>query len=214
MDCRIFEAVHRLFRLLCFSIFFAGGAPAQETVFSSTVTLGVGGETSPRSVAGESTGPVFNGNYEFRILKYLAVEAGVSNMLPRTLRFETIPVYLGINPGVTVTYYNSYVCVPCAVVPIPDRTRVTLLPFGPRGIVPLWNGRAELFAGGGGAYALHADGSFYNAWLMQANLGGRIALDAKRRFWVGTSGRFYSNTGPYRQQWLSWTADLGLRFGR
>ena len=199
-----------LLRLLPIGFFPFLAALAQNPVGTSTVTLGAGGEVPTRSVAGESTGPVFNGNYEFRILKYLSLEAGVSNMLPRIQRYEILPVYTGV-PTVVC---SGYLCPPYVFVTIPDRTHVTFLPFGFRGIAPFWRGRIELFAGGGGAYAWHGGESFNNAWLMQATLGGRIALDGKRRFWAGTSGRFYSNTGPYRQQWLSWTADIGFRFDR
>ena len=138
-------------RLLAVSIFCFLPALAQNPIGTSTVTLGVGGETPPRNIAGESTGPVFNGNYEFRILKYLSLEAGVSNMLPRTQRYEILyqifPAYGGISAGVR----SGSFCPPCVLGFFPDRTRVTLLPFGLRGIAPLWNSRVDLFGGGGGA---------------------------------------------------------------
>ena len=83
-----------------------------------------------RNIAGELTGPAFNGSYEYRILKYLSLEASISNMLPRTQRYETLPVYSIFGNGV---HSSSSLCPPCVFVSIPDRTRVTFLPFGFRG---------------------------------------------------------------------------------
>jgi hypothetical protein len=171
------------------------------------VTLSAGGETPTRNEFGESSGSVFNGTYEFRILKYLAVEAGVDNMLPRTQQIQFFPI-INITSGVNLQSTNTYVLAFSN-----DRTRATFLPFGVRGILPVSRGRVEFFSGFGGAYVWNQF-SFNNAWLAQASLGARVAVDKKRHFWVGTSGRFFTNFGRDRQEWLSWTADLGFRFGR
>ena len=192
--------------LLCFLPLV--GAFGQDSTGTSTVTLSAGGETPTRNLFGESSGPVFNGNYEFRILKYLAVEAGVDNMLPRTQQQQFFPI-VSIPYGVNLLpSTNTYVLAFSN-----DRTRSTFLPFGVRGILPVSHGRIELFSGVGGAYVWNQF-SFNNAWLAQVSVGGRVALDQKRHFWVGTTGRFFTNFGHDRQEWLSWTADLGLRFGR
>ncbi len=61
------------------------------------------------------------------------------------------------------------------------------MPFGLRGILPLSEGRFELFAGGGGAYAWHSGDSSANALLFQTSLGARVALDKQHHFWLGTS---------------------------
>ena len=195
--------MYKLFGSLLFSFLALPGAFGQEAVGTSTVTLSVGGETPPRNEFGESLGPVFTGNYEYRLRKYWAVEAGVQNMLPSTTHYE----FIGVPTGTSILYQQF-----CCFF-VPDRTRVTLLPFGFRGILPVSGGRVELFAGLGGAYAWHSGYSYENAWLLQTSAGGRVALDKQHHFWLGTSGRFFNNFGPNRQQWLSWTADLGLRFG-
>jgi hypothetical protein len=109
-------------------------------------------------------------------------------------------------------------CSACVIVPISQRSEVAILPFGPKFILPVGNGRTELFLGLGGAYSWHSNAGFANAFLAQGSLGGRFALDHTRRFWLGTSLRGYStgysNYGPERQTWVSWTADFGIRFGR
>lgn len=201
--------MYKLFGSLLLGLLFLDPVSAQEPARTSTITLGVGGETPTRNEFGESTGPAFKGNYEFRLWKYFAVEAGVDTLLPKTERFELLPV---ITSGTTLVSSGPF-CFACVAVSFPDRTRVTLLPFGIKGILPLYDGRVELFGGFGGAYALHSDYSFQNAWLMQTSAGARVALDRGHHFWLGTSGRFYTNFGAERQEWVSWTADLGLRFG-
>ncbi len=186
---------------------------AQDGLHSSTLTLSAGGEVPTRNDFGESSGPVFSGNYEFRIFKYLALEAGVDTMLPKTHSYQAFSVLSGAN---LVSYFplQGGQCAPCVLVIQPNRTRVTLVPFGVKGILPLRSNRVELFAGGGGAYAFHADfGNFRDAMLVQASLGGRVALDHGHHFWLGTSGHFYSNFGSARQEWATWSADFGIRFG-
>ena len=181
---------------------------AQDGLHSSTVTFGVGGETPTYNVFVESSGPVFAGNYEYRIFKYLAVEGGFESMLPLTTQYEVLPVY-SILPGSGVIRPCASGCVFLSQF---SRTMVNLAPFGAKFVLPLKSGRVEAFAGGGGAYAFHSDGSYRNALLGQATVGGRIALDHGRRFWLGTSGRLFGNPGRERQEWLTWSADLGIRF--
>jgi hypothetical protein len=185
---------------------------AQDGVHTSTLTFGVGGETPTYNIFGESTGPVFNGNYEYRILKYLAVEGGFESMLPLTTTYESVPVF--IPPGTTLaTYIAPAPCGSgCVFLTQSSRTLVNLVPFGVKFVLPLASDRVELFAGGGGAYAFHSDGSYHDAMLGQANLGGRIAMDHSHRFWLGTSGHFFANGGHDRQEWLSWSVDFGIRF--
>jgi hypothetical protein len=163
----------------------------------------------------EHGGPAFNGRYEYRLWKYFALEAGVDTLLPEIHRIVPFPV---ISSGVVLVGSGSN-CPVCVFVPESERTRVTILPFGAKGILPVANGRVELFVGIGGAYGWNSgySGQYANALLAEANLGGRFALDQKRRYWLGTSARGYStgysNYGPNRQTWLSWTVDFGLRFG-
>lgn len=186
--------------------------PGQEAIHTSTVTLSAGGQVYSYNHFDEHGGPAFNGRYEFRLWKYLALEAGVDTLLPELHFIVPVPV---ISNGVVLASN----CPTCVSVLESERTRLTILPFGAKGILPIANGRAELFLGLGGAYGWNAFyyHDFANALLAQASLGGRFALDRKRRYWLGTSARGYStgysNYGPNRQTWLSWTVDFGLRFG-
>jgi hypothetical protein len=109
-----------------------------------------------------------------------------------------------------VNYGNRYIA------PGTSRVRVTLLPYGLRGILPVANNRGELFIGTGGAYywrATDIDYSSASGTLWQANAGARLALDRGRRFWLGTTLRLYRDTGRPTQAWVSVTGDLGFRLG-
>jgi hypothetical protein len=55
---------------------------------------------------------------------------------------------------------------------------------------------------------------YYNAprTIWQINGGGRIALDKRRRFWVGPTVRFSRDGGRPTQEWISLTGDFGFRF--
>lgn len=189
----------------------------QDSVHTSTVTLSAGGQPYSYNHFDEHGGPAFDGRYEFRLWKYFALEAGADVLLPEGRTGEFLPVILS---GQTLTSSLGLGCAACVLVPLPTRTPVTILPFGGKGILPVANGRLELFIGIGGAYALYPAlfGVSRDALLAQASLGGRLALDRKRHYWLGTSVRGYStgysHYGFSRQTWLSWTADLGFRFGR
>lgn len=198
--------MHRILRLTLFGLIPLIAGSAQDALHTSTVTFSAGGETPTNNYFGESSGPVFNGNYEYRLWKYLAAEVGVDTMLPARNSYSyAVIIPAGVNLTPSPILY--------ALIPENNRTRVTLVPFGLKGILPMDQGRLELFAGFGGAYAFHSDGSYFDAMLMRGTLGGRFALDKKRHYWLGTSGQFSSNVGGGRQEWLSWTADFGLRFG-
>jgi hypothetical protein len=181
---------------------------AQDGAHSSTITFGVGGETPTYNIFGESTGPVFAGNYEYRIFRYLALEGGFQSMLPLNTSYQLLPVFTISSGAGLMTPCNGG----CVFFTQSSRTMVNLVPFGAKFVLPLASDRVELFAGGGGAYAFHSDGSYHNAFLGQANLGGRVAIDRGHRFWLGTSGRFFGNGGRNQQEWLSWSADFGIRF--
>lgn len=126
-------------------------------------------------------------------------------MLPLTTSYEFLPVFTGVN-------LISPCATGCVFLTQTSRTMVNLVPVGAKLVLPLASDRFEVFAGGGGAYAFHSDGSYRDAVLAQGSVGGRIALDHGHRFWLGTSGHFYSNVGRDRQEWMSWSADLGIRF--
>ena len=202
----------------CFALLLALNALtvlAQDATHTSTLTLSAGGQPYSYNHFDEHGGPAVGGRYEYRLWKHFALETGVDTLLPETHTAFVIPV---ISSGQTLVGAGPG-CTTCIILPVAQRTRVTIAPFGARGILPLANGRLELFLGAGGAYAWHADyGRLINALLAQGSLGGRFALDQKRHYWVGSSVRLYttgySNYGANRQTWLSWTADIGFRFGR
>ncbi len=95
---------------------------------TSTITVGVGGGFPAGGYLTDSFSNVssFSGNFEFRLHQYAAVEVGVENFLADFQNFS--------RGGEFTT-----------------RERVTFLPLGLRGVLPLGQGRIELFLGGCGA---------------------------------------------------------------
>jgi len=186
----------------------------QDSSRSSTVTLGVGGS------GGGYGGPAFTGRYEYRFFKYLAGEAGVDTTLPSVFSYQYVPIF-SISSGTFPTTIYSSTQTGYTYFPFQNRDRVTMLPFGIKGILPLANGRVELFLGAGGAYVWSSRRfSAVSAWREQTSIGGRVALDRHRRFWVGTTWRFYGDLGNLSNRyvtdynWYTGTADVGFRFGR
>lgn len=182
---------------------------AQEANGTSTITFGVGGAWTlggrPFLISG---GPVLNGTYEFRVWKYLAVEAGVHNTLLGMTRYSSIYTAGVIGPGAGLTQFNTVL----STLVTQGTARNTTIPFGVRGILPLNHSKVELFAGGDSAHTWNASQG-YTAWSVETHLGARFALDKQRHFWLGTTGEYMHELGPYPQNWISWTADLGFRFG-
>jgi hypothetical protein len=202
--------MNKLFLLLFFSSCFM--VFGQEALHSSTLTLGVGGlpySDNPYYPDLQKGGPTFTGNYEYRLSKYLAAEGGTDILLPSGESFVSLASILA---GQNLIGYASP-CSTACVVPVSGRSRVTLLTYGFKGILPLVNNRLELFAGVGGAYAWNSEFSGLNSAFAQASLGGRLALDRGHRFWLGTTLRGFSSFGPGRQAWVPLTFDLGIRFG-
>ena len=187
----------------CFTVF------GQDTLHTSTLTLGVGGMPYSYNSDFQKSGPTFTGNYEYRLSRYMAVEGGTDILLPSGvsfLQFATIPA------GQNLIAYTQ-ACTAC-VVAVSERSRVVLLTYGLKGILPLANDRLELFAGLGGAYGWNSEfSSHLNSAFAQASLGGRLAVDRGHRFWLGTTLRGLTNFGSGRQAWVPLTFDLGIRFG-
>ncbi len=184
----------------------------QDALHTSTLTLGVGGlpySDYPDLPDLQKGGPAFTGNYEYRLLKYLGVEGGTDILVPSG---ESYQQSASILSGQNLYPYTT-TCMAC-VVEAAGRSRVTLLTYGLKGILPLANDRLELFAGVGGAYAWNSEfGGQLNSAFAQASLGGRLALDRGHRFWLGTTLRGFSSFGPGRQAWVPLTFDFGMRFG-
>lgn len=197
-------------RLMLVSSFLVTISHSQEAVHTGTLTLGVGGESRQKTYPQSSTGPGFKVNYEFRLAKYFAVEAGTEMLFPKTVLFQ--PTYVILAGTNLISYFNGAPSV-SGLIPSFERRPVATVPFGIKGILPVAHGRLELFAGVGGAYGWNHI-RYLNSWYGQTSLGGRFALDRGRRFWVGTSGRYANNfSNTSRQSWLSWTADFSVRFG-
>ena len=96
------------------------GLCAQDGVHTSTLTFGVWGETPTYNLFGESTGSVFNGNYEYRILKYLAVEGGFESMLPLTTTYKSVPVFIPPNYAGDAHTVRHWLRLPDSVEPDTD----------------------------------------------------------------------------------------------
>jgi hypothetical protein len=180
------------FRLLLLMSAFSLMAFSQEAE-RNTVTIGVGGgfPSGGWRTDGVSGGAAFSASYEFRLFKYLAPEVGVVNTIPN------------------VNYGGEFG-------PDISRERITLLSFGVRGVVPLRQGRVELFGGVGSGHLWSSDYVLVEfqapTWLFQVNGGGRIAIDHRHRFWIGPTVRFSRDGGRPTEEWVSLTGDLGFRF--
>jgi len=193
-----------VFSLLCCSASLLG----QDPVHTSTLDVSAGGTTYAYNYFNQRGGPAFGGRYEYRLWKYVAIEAGVDALWPKS--YSTLLVG-SLAPGTNLITVSPG-CTGCVYVPFSERNRVTLVPFGAKAILPLAHGRIELFLGAGGAYAWHSDyGSYRNGMFAQGSLGARVALDRNRHYWLGTSVRTYTKGNS--ETWISWTADFGFRFG-
>ncbi|HEX4808860.1 MAG TPA: hypothetical protein VH325_08020 [Bryobacteraceae bacterium] len=175
---------------------------SQNPALSGTVTLGIGGNiVAGGSIAQAvySNAPTFRGEFELGLPRFLALDLGIESALPEFSHYCT-----------GVDYCSGK-----------TRETATFLPFGVRIVPSLDNGRLEPFVGFGGAYVRHSDQndpccSFTgpNSWLWQANGGVRYALDHNRRFWIGTTVRYYRDGfHASQQQYISWTGDFSYRFG-
>ena len=212
--------MHNLCRLFLFALLPCLPVVAQDPVHSSTVTFSAGGNVDSYNHFGEGGGPSFAGAYEYRLWRYFGLEAGVNAILPTKQGFEFPAIFSITSQGTATSFFTGTQPINTVAIPVQTRTVVTMLPFGIRGILPLAQGKLELFAGFGGAYefnggvhALNGRGDDANGMLGQASAGARYALDHRRHYWVGTTVRGYSNASYGKQSWVTWTADFAIRFG-
>jgi hypothetical protein len=175
---------------------------------TSTVTFGLGAGKPIGAADGITGGTQLNGSYEYRIRKYLSVEFGVDSTIVTAPIYTYTNTFIPVGSGLTgpYTYTTTY---------SHATSRATTMPFGFRGVLPLLHGRVEASVGGGGAFLWNPRLYFssQNGWGWQGNLSVRMALDQKRHFWLGSTGRFIDSRGAYPSQWVVWSADLGYRFG-
>ena len=182
--------------LIFLGIFTSLTSFAADTQFgSSTFTVGVGGAfpVSGYRTSGFHNGPSFVGDYEFGLHRFVAANIGVENF--------SLPYDVNSKFGMST-----------------NRERVTLMPFGLRGIIPLADDHIELFAGTGAAVLWSSEYNLghpfqRNNILWQLNSGARIAIDRSKHFRMGPTVRYYRDLGRPTQQWVSVTGELSFRFG-
>ena len=130
--------------------------------------------------------------------------------------FERFGVSTGPNTA------HGLECPYCVQLPLMNRARFTLQPFGSQVTWHLWDKRAEVFAGFGGVEAwlpdnapiLNRRASSYNdAWLVQGQGGTDVAIDRARHFWLGATGRYLENFGEGRKHWNTFSGNATFRFG-
>jgi hypothetical protein len=127
------------------------------------------------------SGAGFSFQYDFRVNRYLAAEAGVQKAWPRD-----------------VTSCSRFGCTF-------ERASATFTPFGLRGILPLNHDRIHITAGFGGAYVFRANTDRFDAeqWLAQASIGFSVGLTREGSMRIGPSVRFYSDLGRPTQRWAA-----------
>ena len=180
--------------LAAFSLVQAQQPDARNTVeFSGGIAYDVNKPNATQTPSITSLGV----RYGYRFRKYLEVEAGV---------------VIGLNPANEIRGAN-YDFVPS--------DRFIWVPFGLRAVLPLAHGRIELSAGGGGLYEKYSVSSPESrfglvprqGWGGYASARAAVAVDHRRRFWLGVTPRLMVANPPYaRDRWFVLTGDIGLRF--
>jgi hypothetical protein len=211
-------------RLFMFSFFAAvllecTGARAQSPVENAiNPVLGV---LAPRNMPAQPLIPAIaspeDSNRGF--LKKLTVDSFGFGLGPYAPGFE-------FSPGYTAALFNLHglECPRC--VPGPRvRGKFTLPPFGAKAIMPLRENRTELFGGFGGIEAWKPDNTielqkwrrgsstYGDAWLTQAEFGGRTAVDRNQHIWLGATGRALEQFGSERKRWGSVNGSATFTFG-
>jgi hypothetical protein len=136
------------------------------------------------------------GTYSYRLYRHLALEAGVLT---------------AIHPTGPIRGYNY---------DIDPKDLFTWVQFGPRVVLPVWEGRLELSAGAGGAYENYSIGSDASGFLSPRSgwggnfsAGAAVALDHGRHFWLGTTPRWILvNTGAAHDRWFVAGGEFSFRF--
>ena len=156
-----------------------------------------GGEAVDVGRFGTSLALSFGGSYSYRLFPHLGLEAGVLTALDPT----------GIIRGENFT--------------IDVKDRFTWVQFGPRFILPLWDGRLELSVGAGGVYENYSPGSNFpsgnaptrTGWGGNFSGGAAIALDPGRHFWLGMTPRWILvKAAEAHDRWFIAAGELSFRF--
>ena len=177
-------------------------------LFTSTVTLAQsersqvtfsGGEAVQLNVPGydRASATSLGGSYSYRLFRYMGLEAGVVTAIDPT------GVIRGENFAGDV------------------HDRFTWVQFGPRLVVPLWDGRFEFSLGAGGAYENYTVGNQNlggapaprTGWGGNFSGGAAIALDPGRHFWFGSTPRwFLVNAQNAHDRWFIVGGEFSFRF--
>jgi hypothetical protein len=170
-----------------------------QTEMRNTITVGAGiAHNTGNTCCGESA-PSIEVNYSFRFMPHIELTAGAN--------FTT-----SLGTEIRGANYDFRI-----------HDRLTWVPFGINGILPLSGGRTEAFIGAGGVYERYSVGNpedFVGAttrdgWGGYATGGARFALDRRRHFWLGGSTHYYfanTNNGYTHDRWLTANVDVGFRF--
>jgi len=145
----------------------------------------------------QQTAPVAGFAYGYRPLKFLEIETGLS---------------VGFQPGDESC--NRLGC-------YDPNDRYFWIPLGVRLVSPPIAGRLELSVGGGGLlqrysvsnpayeYSISGENSFGGYFIA----GAAVALDHRRRFWLGATPRVLLANPEYRRlRWFTITGDFSVRF--
>ena len=187
--------------LLLFALGMAPGlshAYAQSSPLN-TVTFSAGYARDVNAFCCQTdTAVSYGGTFGRRVFRYLEAEAGVS-----------------VAPNIAQEIRG-------ATYDIKPDDRLIRVPFGVRGILPLWHNRVELSAGGGGLFEKYSVSNPNPGFglLSQTGWGGyfaggaAVALDHKRHFWLGSTPHWYlantSNNG--RSRWFVASGEVSFRF--
>jgi hypothetical protein len=182
-------------RNLIFVLFLAIVANAQSDLRNSITVSAGSALNGPRQCCQFDTSVALGATYDYRVIRYLQIEAGIMTAIHPT-------PHLG---GATFD--------------IDPTDRFLWVPFGLQGVLPLWGGRLEASAGGGGIYEHYYSGNIPpfvgkqsdSAWRGYFKLGTAVAIDRTRHFWLGASAREISGNRT-RAQWVIVTGDLSFRF--
>ncbi len=181
------------FILLAISFGGAQETPAHRLTLSGGWTRQIGGYAFEEKQTAAGLGL----SYGRRFHRYVEAEAGMFTALDPT----------------------GDVCGRFGCVDIGDR--FFWIPFGVRFIAPLYLGRIEFSAGGGGLYEKYTVSSPppgggpspRGGWGGYFVGSAALALDRARHFWVGASPRwFLANPAYARDRWVQISGEISVRF--
>lgn len=194
----------------------AGQLSGQSFADRSSIAVSGGGIAPFGSAAyGVGSAAAVNLNYEFRIFKFLSIDTGDEAWFPETrvLRYGSVAT---LQPGTNLAAYKGTGTSQLTLIEGTSRSSSDAIHATLRGLLPLADGKMELFAGVGPGYAWNT-GSFFipgSRFVGEAEAGGRISLDKDRRFWLGLSTQFFGNWRRDPESWAAATVDFRFVFGR